>query len=197
MKKFFKFGCLGIIALIVLVAILAAIGGGEESTDTGADTASDKKETSAPASDEKPAEKIHGIGKAVEVGNMMFTILEKTSAAQVGPSVLPEQASGKYVVINATVKNNSNEALTLDSSFFKLKQGEKTFEADAAASMSANQNEDGSIQNSLFLEQVNPGSEVTGKVVFDVAPEIADATDLQVQVQDGMFGTNTQLINLQ
>ena len=33
---------------------------------------------------------------------------------------------------------------------FKLKSGDKTFEADNTGSMSANQNDNGSIENSFF-----------------------------------------------
>lgn len=84
----------------------------------------------------------------------------------------------------------------VDSSFFKLKRGGKTYEADAAASLSANQGEDGNITNSFMAQDLNPDSEMSGKVVFDVTPEIAEATDLQLQVQTGAFGTETELINL-
>ena len=38
---------------------------------------------------------------------------------------------------------------------FKLKSGDKTFEADNTGSMSANQNDNGSIENSFFLQRIN------------------------------------------
>jgi len=128
---------------------------------------------------------------------MTYKINGQSTADQVGPSVLPEKANGKYVVIDVTLKNNGDKAVTVDASFFKLKRGGKTYEANSTASMSANQGEDGDIQNSFFMQDVNPDSEITGKVVFDVAPEVASASDLQLQVQTGVFGTQTQVINLQ
>ena len=109
---------------------------------------------------------------------------------------MPTKASGKYVVLDVTYKNSGNEAVTLDASFFKLVRGEKTYESDSMASMSANQGEDGTIQNSFFLQEVNPDMEITGKVVFDLAPDVAEATDLQLQDQTGLFGTETGIINL-
>ena len=33
--------------------------------------------------------------------------------------------------------------------------------------------------------------------MFDLAPEVAETTDLQLQVQTGLFGTETGMINLQ
>lgn len=100
-------------------------------------------------------------------------------------------------MLNVTLKNNRNEAVTVDTNFFKLKRGEKTYDADAMASMSANQGESGDIENSFFLQQLNPDMEISGKVVFDLAPEVAEAQDLQLQVQTGFWGTENELINLQ
>lgn len=145
---------------------------------------------------EAKQEKTYKIGDAVNVGDMGYTINSKETATQVGPSVLPETASGKYLVIDVNVKNSGDEAVTVDSSFFKLKQGDKTYEADSAASMSANQGEDGEIKDSFFMQQLNPNSEMNGKVVFDLSPDVAEASDLTLQVQTGMFGTETENISL-
>lgn len=188
MKKFFKIGCLGVIALVVLGIIIAvATGGGDETADTSTGS-------KAPV-EEKKAE-VAGMGEVVKVGDVSFTINSKETADQVGPSIMPETASGKYVVLDVTFLNGGNEAVMIDSSFFKLKLGEKTYEADSMASLTGNQNEDGSIQTAFMAEEINPDSEVTGKVVFDVNPDVADSADLQVQVQSGLFGTETATINL-
>ncbi|WP_077622445.1 DUF4352 domain-containing protein [Sediminibacillus massiliensis] len=192
MKKFFKIGCLGIIALIVLGIVVASLGGDDSSSNNEENT----EESSNSEGSSEEQETTYSIGDTVEVGAMTYTINEKTTADQVGPSIAPEEANGNYVVLDITAKNNGDEAVTVDGSYFKLKQGDKTFEADSAASMTANQGEDGSIQNSFFLEQLNPGSEMTGKVVFDVAPEIAEADDLTVVAQEGIFGSVTETIEL-
>ena len=203
MKKFFKIGCGGLLALIILGAIIGALGGEDTSTNDD-NTETEQQETSEPATEEKTEEKAEektketvGIGTPLEVGDAIFTLNGVELADQVGPSVLPTKASGKYIVLNVTYRNNGNEAVTIDSSFFKLKRGDKTYEADSAASMSANQGENGAIQNSFFLQEVNPDMEISGRVVFDVAPEVAEATDLQLQVQTGFWGTETGIINLQ
>ncbi|MCR8855307.1 DUF4352 domain-containing protein [Lysinibacillus fusiformis] len=189
--------------LIVVIIVLGAIGNmaGENDTTKEKD-ANDKVETSAKTPENKDSskedekEEIVGVGTPLEVGDATFTLNGVELADQVGPSVLPTKASGKYIVVDVTYKNNGNKAVTIDASYFKLKRGEKTYESDSVASMSANQGEDGNIQNSFFLQEVNPDMEIKGKVVFDLAPEVAEATDLQLQVQTGIFGTETGMINL-
>lgn len=196
-KPFYKKWWVWVIVIIVIGGI--ASGGGESdttSTDSQTANTTPKEESPKQEATKKEVEKTYKIGDVVKVGDMEYTIIAKSTAAQVGPSVLPTKASGKFLVLDVTLKNNGNEAVTVDSSFFKLKRGEKTYEADNAGSMSANQKEDGSIENSFFLQELNPDSNISGKVVFDVAPEIAEASDLQVQVQTGVFGTETEIIDL-
>ncbi len=100
----------------------------------------------------------------------------------VGPSLAPTNAKGIFVVADVTIKNKGKEALTIDSSMFKLKSGDKTFEADNTGSMSANQSDNGSIENSFFLQRINPDSTAQGKIVFDVSENIANAKDKKLEV---------------
>ncbi|MFD2704045.1 DUF4352 domain-containing protein [Salibacterium lacus] len=208
-------GCLasigGLVVLIIIISIFASgddtsqTSGGDSgsngSEETSADTETSNGEESSDnssGSDEEVEEEAptYSIGDTVEVGAVEYTVNNRSTAEQVGPSSLPEEASDMYLVLDITFKNNGNEAVTVNSGYLKLKQGETTFEADEMASMSANQNEDGTMGDTFFLEEVNPGSERNGKVVFDVAPDIAEADDLQVEVQEGIFGSVTEVINL-
>ncbi|KAA6451001.1 DUF4352 domain-containing protein [Bacillus swezeyi] len=191
--------------IIIIIGAAASNGGGSEeaSSSTNNDKSTEEKssetkqtEKKEEKKEEKEEEKNPKIGDNVKVGDMDYKISGKKTADQVGPSALPQKASGKYLVLDVTLKNNGNEKVTVDASFFKLKRGEKTYEADSAASMSANQSEDGNIDNSFFLQNLNPDSEISGKVVFDVAPEVASADDLQLEVQTGAWGTEKGTIDL-
>jgi len=197
-KPFYKKWWVWVIAIIVVIAIA---GGGEEDDSTTVNSQPKSENTKTEAKADVPSKKeekkdAYAIGDTVKVGKMEYKINGKSTGTSVGPSVLPTEAKGKFLVLDVTVKNNGNEAVMVDSSFFKLKRGEKTYEADAAASLSANQGEDGNIKNGFLADELNPDSEMTGKVVFDVAADAADATDLSVQVQTGVFGTETEAITL-
>lgn len=194
MKKF-GIGCLSIIGFIVVIGIIVAIagGGGDDSSSTSGSDSDSSNKTEEKASNE---EETFGLGDTAEVGAVTYTVDNFETTQSVGPSALPTETSQQFIVLDVTFKNNGNKAVTFDSSYLKLKNGDKTYEADSTASMSANQSEDGSIENSFFLQEVNPDSEISGKVVFEVAPEVAEADGLQLQVQEGIFGTKTGVYNL-
>jgi len=190
--------------LIVIIVVIAIAGGGDDDKEQASEVDTEQPKVTANKEDEQESKKeakkeetvVAGIGTALDVGKTTFTVNNKESTDQVGPSVLPQKASEKYVVIEVTFKNNGNEAVTMDTSFYKLKLGEKTYDADSMGSISANQGDDGSIDNSFFLQSVNPDSTISGKVVFDVAESVATSEDLQLQVQTGFFGTETGIIDL-
>lgn len=199
MKKFFKIGCLGIIGIVVLVAILGALAGGgaeEETPETNTaapaeETATEETTEEAPAEEaaEEPAEEPveeAGIGTEVKVGDVYFTANEVTTATNVGGEY-GVTAQSQFTIVNVTVRNEKNEAITVDSSFFKLLSGERTYDSDGTAAIYANEDAD------FFLTSVNPGVSLTGNVVFDVP---ADLENPQMQVQTGFFGTETGIINL-
>lgn len=79
---------------------------------------------------------------------------------------------------------------------FKLKSGDKSFEADATGSVSANQSDDGSITNSFFLEQINPDSTAEGKVVFDVSEKVANTKDKKLEITSSLFSTKSITVDL-
>lgn len=185
-------GCLGLLLIAILIGACSALFL-SVSEEKGS---SDESTNSKDIKNDKTVKQAYKIGDIVKVGKMQYKINNVTTATSVGPSALPEKAKDTFVVIDLEVKNNGDEAITVDSSLFKLLTKGKTLEADAAASTSANQSEDGTIQNSFFLEQLNPDSTSKGKVVFDVSKAMADAPDKQLEVATGFFGTETEIIDL-
>jgi hypothetical protein len=182
-------------ALVVIVIIMVA-NSGEDTTPvkTASDTDEEKVEASTEPKKEEKAkpkkeEKVSGIGDVVKVGDVEFTIKGSTTAKNVGGEY-GSKAQGTYLILDTTVTNKGNEAITTDTSFFKLMVGEKTYEADASASIFANPD------TNFFLEQVNPDLSATGVVVFDVSDEVIANPDLLLQVSTGFFGTETGTINV-
>src|SRR5699024_8178630 len=201
-KPFYKKWWFWLIVVIVIAVAVTnddSVAEKEETEEADANTEETEKKEDEPKEEKgepEKEEKEFNIGDQVDVGDITYTINEKSTADEVGPDILPEKASDTYVVVDVTIKNNGNESITVDSNFFKLLLGDKTYEADSTASMSANQSDDGDVENSFFLQKVNPDSEITGNVVFDVSSDVAEDDELQLQVQTGAFGTETEVINL-
>lgn len=178
-------------SIVVIVVIAIGSGGGEDDKVTTNEaksnsSSSDKIKTSAPKKDEV---KTVGIGKAIQVGDVEFIVNDTSTAKNVGGEY-GQNAQGTYLLVNTSVKNLGNEAITTDSSFFKLVVGEKTYEADTTAGIYANSEID------FFLEQINPDLTASGIVVFDVSDEVINSSELSLQVQTGFWGTETGTIDL-
>lgn len=183
MKKgiFGSLGCLGFvfIGIIAIAAIFATIGGSESGESGGkSDSSKDEKQEFA-------------IGEKVKVGDLEYTVNSVENASTVGGQYTSSTADGKYIVADVTVKNNGDEAITIDTELFKILNGDATNGADAAASTEANPSDIG-----FFLEQLNPSSEKSGKVVFDVSEKTAQSDELKMEVSSGIFGTEKAKINL-
>lgn len=209
-----KGGCLKWTAIIIGVLILlgactAALSGGDDTNDTSSETTeteaassgesteeSTEEETTEESTEEDTSAPDAAIGEEVNVGDMSYTVNEVTTGTQVGSSTFPTTANETYVIIDLTITNNGNEAVTVDSTYFKLLIDGATFDSDSEASMIVNQNKNGEIVNSFFLENLNPGSTMSGKIVFDVSQTNADNTEKVLEVQEGIFGTQTGTINI-
>lgn len=178
MKKglFGCLGCFGVIVIgVIIIAVVAAVTGGGES---GGDSSKDEKKEFA-------------IGEKVKVSDLEYTVNSIENADTVGNQYVSSNADGKYIVADVTVKNNGDEAITIDTELFKILNGDATNGADAAASTEANPSDIG-----FFLEQLNPSSEKTGKVVFDVSENTAQSDKLKMEVSSGIFGTEKAKIHL-
>lgn len=125
----------------------------------------------------------------VKVGDVEYTVNSVEMATNVGGD-FGKNSNGVFVLVNVTVTNKGTKAITVDSNFFTLVKGETQFEVDGSAGIYANQDAN------FFLTQLNPESTVSGNVVFDVAETIANAPELQLQVQTGIWGTQKGLIKL-
>lgn len=178
MKKviFGSLGCFGVIIIgVIIIAVVAAVMGGGES---GGESSKEEKQEFA-------------IGEKVKVGDLEYTVNSIEKAGTVGGQYTTSTADGKYIVADVTVKNNGDESITIDTELFKILNGDATNGADAAASTEANPSDIG-----FFLEQLNPSSEKTGKVVFDVSEKTAQSDKLKMEVSSGMFGTEKAKISL-
>ena len=180
-KPFYKKWWFWVIAVIIVGAV--ASGGAGGGADTATAPASGDKTDSAPAAE---AVKVAKIGDALKVGDLVFTVkdagLTKELKSPLG------NKKGNWMVVTVAVKNESKEAVTIDSSFFKLLEGDgTTYETDSDNLMYLD------AEQNFFLEQINPKLEKTGKILFAIPDGVKD---LKLQVQTGAFGTETGEISL-
>ena len=130
------------ILLVVIVLIAAFSGGGDDdTTDTNSNEASESSSTETSEATEE--DKAFAVGDVVTVGDIDYTVNSVETTKSVGPSVYPTDAQDTFLVIDLTVKNNGNESIMVDTSNFKLIDGEKSFDADSSGSISANQDAEG------------------------------------------------------
>lgn len=183
-KPFYKKWWVWVLAIIIIAAFSG--GGGEVAEETSTSEQSNQKEEKA-----SKKEEVASIGEAVKVGDVVFTVHGKETAKTIGDQYVSQDAQGTYLILDVTVKNEGKEAITTDSSFFKLKTGETTYESDGTADMYIND-----ANNVFFLAQVNPGNETRGKIAFDVNDAVINATDTVVNVQTGVFGTEQAQIKI-
>ena len=184
-----KGGCLKWLILIggaiFILGFCGAIFGGDNTTtepnDEGtAETATYNEETT------------YSIGEAVDVGGLSVTVNGKSNQPAVGNEYLNETAgSGNYLLLDITITNNGNEAVTVDDSNFKLIRGETTFESDGIATIYVNDE-----STSFFLNQLNPESTLSGIVAFDISEESASDPSLQLEVSSGFFSGDKELISI-
>jgi len=185
-KPFYKKWWVWLIAIIIVIAIAS---GGEDTPETVDKADAPNTETTKKEEPIKEEVKVAGIGEVVKVGDVEFIVNGTSTAKSVGGQ-FGKSAQGTYLLLDVTVKNVGNEAITTDASFFQLKAGEKTFDADSSAGIYANPD------TNLFYEQVNPDLSAKGFVVFDVSDEVISNPELMLQVQTGFFGTETGLIKV-
>jgi hypothetical protein len=134
--------------------------------------------------------KIPKIGDKVDVGEVSYVVEKIETSQTAGGEYLNTTAKGVYLIVSISITNNSNEALTISESFFKIICGEKEYLADSAATLYASDDQ------SLWFDSINPDLTTTGVVVFDVSQAVVDSSDTMLQVQTGFWGTQTGMIRL-
>ena len=211
-------GCLKWVLIIFGVLILlgacgALLGGGDNATNTTPEEATEESEEPAEevetesgeqeesaeedeeVVEEDEAVETVGIGETLTVDDIDFTVNDMYQQDSVG-DVIASNANDTYLILDVSVTNNQNEAVMLMDSYFKIVDGETVFEPDGTASMTANQAI--SPDNlGLLAEEINPGSSRDALIVYDITQSVIDSQSKQLQVQSGMFGTETGIINLQ
>jgi hypothetical protein len=150
--------------LVSCGAIINAIGGEGPATMSVPSTVAN----SAPPAEEPPTteepEPEAKIGDRVTDGELRFVVRSvKRGATRVGDQYLNTKAQGQFCLVKIKVKNISDGPTTFhgDNQTLINTKGQD-FSADTEAMFYANDD------NQTFLEEINPGNQVTGTLVFDI-----------------------------
>lgn len=161
MKKIIKWGLIGFIILIVVIAIA---GGGKSGTQSNS-------QTTANGSSQ---EKLYSLNETAQDGDLAFTVTNVTTASSLGNSFTQKNAQGMFYVVTLKIENKGNKTATFDSSMAKVtddqgREFERSVEGQTAKGMAQ-----GNVD--LFLQQIQPSLSATGDLVFDLPADIKNPT---------------------
>ncbi|MEH0985738.1 DUF4352 domain-containing protein [Micromonospora sp. CPCC 205556] len=159
--------------LALLATGLVALGCGSGATETS------KSSGEAGKGDDTKA-KTAKVGQAARDGKFEFTVKStKCGVTKVGSDVVGEKAQGQFCLVTVNVKNIGKEAQMFDGSSQKAYAADGTeYSADTGAAIYANKNAE------TFLNDINPGNQVTGVVVFDIPKNVKLA---KLELHDSPF----------
>jgi Domain of unknown function (DUF4352) len=162
-------GCGGLIALVVIIVVIVIVAASHGGSGSNSGT--------------KPASAAGKIGSKVRDGKFQFVVTRVSHTKNVGDTAqgLGDTAQGKYTVLHVTVTNISNQAQTLDDSAQYVYDGKnRQFSASPSADIDGNGGNGGGV----FLNQINPGDSVHGKLYFDMPN---GDTAVTAQLHDSSF----------
>lgn len=169
-------GCLiTIIIIVVFFAIVVAIIGGT----SGKTGSNDDIDAESIKSVEETAEQTEiPFGQEGSLGNLSMTVnevaeAESISAADGYMSYKPD--SGKYAIINVTIKNNSKNSEQVLINYFKLIGPDEAEYVSTIIPVADDK--------FLTIDSINPNLDITGNLVFEI-PKDLDAKDCVLHYSD-------------
>lgn len=171
------------IMVIILIAVIASVAGGSNTSTTSENKSS---ESSSASSDSEQATTAK-IGEAARDGKFEFTITKMNCGQKTigNNEFLREEAQGEFCVMDLTIKNIGDEPQTLfaDDQYVYNSDGQKySYDDEALFALEDVSN--------IWLEEINPGNTVKGKLVFDV-PKGAKIT--KAELHDSSFSNGIEV----
>lgn len=155
-----KFIIVGVIVVFIIAAALNNKNGEPQQTTNTTNDSTDKSDKPVSLGSEGQSGdlvlKVNEVGEATEISENQFL------------SYKPD--SGKYAIVNITIKNSGKEAISLTNGYFKLVTAD---EAEYEPTILI-----GLDNKYISFETINPKLDVTGNLVFEVPNdlEVSDAT---------------------
>jgi hypothetical protein len=142
----------------VAIRAYAAQGG---SSDNGAAVNDSGSTTSSSTADAGSQSNPYKVGQTIELEGTQYTVTEASTQGKIG-GAFGEKADGTFVVVDLTIENKKDETKTFmdEAATFVASDGTKYEGSDAAIYL----------ENSLWLQDMQPDLPTDGQLVFDVPP---------------------------
>lgn len=187
-----------ILAIFVIIGVAGNAANSSSANDAGQNNAENVQPTSQGDTAETATEdaadtgtakedQVVALGTPVDTGDFQITVNGSYTTGEIKTangylSYTPDPGD-EYIVVNITIENNSNSTKGFNNSNFQL----YTLDQDTQYSPSSLV-DSGSGEKYIWMDSLNPGSYITGNVVYSVA-QGQDLSQLQVRYRDsGLFG---------
>lgn len=127
------------------------------------------------------------LNQAARDGKFEFTVTKVACGkTEIGEDFLAEKAQGMFCLVTLTVKNIGDKPQTMFSENQAAYAGETMYSADSSAALALKGNSD------VWMNEVNPGNQVTGTIVFDVPK---GTTLTRFELHDSAFSGGVTVLN--
>lgn len=109
---------------------------------------------------EKTSKTPHAMGERVQVGPLVYTVLEADWENELGDGSNSRMPKSRFLVIRLSVRNDGNKEVTLPLFHLESGQGQETLELD---------NGEGVMEWLGLMRPLTPANTMQGRIVFDVA----------------------------
>jgi hypothetical protein len=181
--------------VLILIGIFASLGEDDSTTTTSepvSESANEETNTETAKKDE-PKEEVLSVGQPAKVGDFEYVVVGTSETNEIKSDnefIESKTTTGKFIVVDYSVKNLDSKARMIDSSLFRIMSGGNEFEPmqDMDIIMLIG-------DKNLFLEEVNPQMSREGQIVFEVPADLA-TYDLQLSSGVGWSGGEYKTVKL-
>lgn len=170
-----------VISSLGTLMLFSLIGGISKTANDLSSNSNSSSSSSSSSSNSTSSKTTAKVGEPVRDGKFEFTVLSSQCGInEVGSEYLNKTAQGQYCKVSVKVKNVGDKPQSMSSSSQKLYSADnKQFSTDDTAMIYAS-----SGSQNIWLNEINPGNEVTGDLIFDIP---RDSTPAKIELFDSAF----------
>ena len=115
------------------------------------------------------------ITEALKTEKVEFTVVSKEVAKEAG-NTKPDSESNSFLVLTVKVKNISNSMVIFESGDFYILLDNNRYSPTSLF-----------MKDEMDFKNINPGTEVTGKIFYDIPDNVANSSNLVLKNSDSIF----------